>query len=399
MSQQRLEADLEVGAFGLTFDGPTRRLDFPRGELDNLRGVAGALSYGASEVVFDKLHTRLDRTHWQAETAAAGGVFLRLEDDALMFTIGRVEMSHGVTITRAAEGGVEMLATHASLLDVMLAMPDLAKLRGSRGAEVASVAIARAAEIPLRQSQLHWLDTLTGEISVTIKAVLDLPVIGTRTLDQKLTIPIKEGSLDFRALDDSLDWLEGAFLDLIYKNERLVLTWRVPVFGSRREIMSFELDDEAKMLATFDRVPLRSLADFRFPSSGEPAEAAPAKKKSILRSLTMSDLKVNLSMVAPRSIEIGEGAIQLGGEGQPGMVGLKLAGTLVHPPGPGGLTGTIGLVDVTTKDLALGPMTLTVDRLHLGDLDGFEVAFDGFRPVGLTAQVHRVSASNLVLRL
>src|SRR5690606_14576006 len=117
------------------------------------------------------------------------------------------------------------------------------------------------------------------------------------------------------------------------------------------------------------------------------------KKKSILRSLTMSDLKVNLSMVAPRSIEIGEGAIQLGGDGQPGMVGLALAGTLVHPPGPGGLTGTIGLVDVTTKDLALGPLTLTVDRLHLGDLDGFEVAFDGFRPSGLTAQVHRITAS------
>jgi hypothetical protein len=408
MSTQRLEADVKVGAFGLTLDGATRRLDFPRGEIDDLRGVSGSVSYGAREVVFDKLHTRLDRTHWQAEAAAAGTVFVRTEGDTLLFTIDRVELAHGVSITRAAEGGVEIIGPHASLGDVTLGIPDVQKLRGSKGAEVASTAIARAADVPLRQDRLHWLDTLTGEVSVTLKVVLDLPVIGTRSLDQKLTIPIKDGSLDFRALDDSLDWLEGAFLDLTYRNDRLILSWRVPVVGSRREIMSWELDDDAKVLATFDRVPLRSLADFRFPSSGNPAPepaaapdqaAAPAKKKGILRSLTLSDLKVTLSMVAPRSVEIGDGAIQFGGEGQPGIVGLELAGKLVHPPGPGGLTGTIGLVDLTAKDVAIGPMTLTVDRLHLGDLESFDIAFDGFRPVGLTMRVHRITASNLLLRL
>lgn len=402
VSQQRLEADLEIGAFGLTIDGATRRLDFPRGEIDDLRGITGSLSYGAREVVFDKLHTRLDRTHWQAETAAAGGMFLRTEGDTLLLTIERVEMSHGVSITRAAEGGVEIVAPHASLNDVLLGIPDVGRLRGSKGAEVASTVIAKAADVPLRQSRLHWLDTLTGEISVTMKVVLDLPVLGTRTLDQKLTIPIKDGSLDFRALDDSLDWLEGAFLDLVVRNDRLVLTWRVPIVGARREIMSWELDDEARMLTKFDRVPLRSLADFRFPSSGkltaEVEQPAP-RKKSILRSLTLSDLKVSLSMVAPRSVEIGNGAIQFGGDGQPGMVGMEVSGKLVHPPGPGALTGTIGLVDLTAKDLAMGPVTLTVDRLHLGDLESFEIAFDGFRPVGVTAKVHRLTASNLVLRL
>jgi hypothetical protein len=402
MSMQKLEADLQVGSFGLMIDGATRRLDFPRGEIDDLRGIAGSLTYGANEVVFDKLHTRLDRTHWQAETAAAGGMFLRTEGDSLLLTIGRVEMGHGLSITRAAEGGVEILAAHASLNDVLLGIPDVSKLRGSKGAEVASTAIARAADVPLRQDRLHWLDTLSGEISVTLKAVLDLPVIGTRSLDQKLTIPIKDGSLDFKALNDSLDWLEGAFLDLLHRNEKLVLTWRVPIVGARREIMSWELDDEAKMLATFDRVPLRSLADFRFPSSGkvtEQVDPQPAKKKSILRSLTLSDLKVNLSMVAPRSVEIGHGAIQFGGDGQPGIVGLQVAGQLVHPPGPGAVTGTIGVVDITAKDIAMGPLTLTVDRLHLGELESFEIAFDGFRPVGVTARVHRVTASNLVLRL
>ena len=398
---QKLEADLQVGSLGLTLDGPNKRLDFPRGEVDDLRGVAGSLTYGAKEVVFDKLHTRLDRTHWQAETAAAGGMFLRTEGDSLLLTIERVEMGHGLSITRAAEGGVEIVTPHASFNDLLLGIPDVGKLRGSKGAEVASTAIAKAADVPLRQDKLHWLDTLTGEVSVTLKVVLDLPVVGTRTLDQKLTIPIKDGSLDYRALNDSLDWLEGAFLDLVHRNGRLVLTWRVPIVGSRREIMSWELDDEAKMLANFDRVPLRSLADFRFPGDAEKKEKKEEKKekKSILRSLTLSALKIRLSMVAPRSVEVGHGAIQFGGDGQPGIVGLDVAGHLVHPPGPGAVTGTIGLVDLTAKDLAMGPVHLTVDRLHLGEMESFEIAFDGFRPVGVTARVHRIIASNLVLRL
>ena len=63
------------------------------------------------------------------------------------------------------------------------------------------------------------------------------------------------------------------------------------------------------------------------------------------------------------------------------------------------MTGTIGLVDLTAKDLAMGPVHLTVDRLHLGEMESFEMAFDGFRPIGVTAKVHRIIASNLVLRL
>lgn len=395
---QRLEADLEVGAFGLTLDGPTRRLDFPRGEIDDLRGVAGEMQYGAREVTFDALHFRIDRGHWQAQNASAGEVFLRAAADAFMLTLTRLELPHGLAITRAAGGGVEIITPHASFNDVLLRIPDLSSLRGSKPAEAAAHALVKAADVPLRAEKLRWLDSLTGEISMRVKVVLDLPLVGTRTLDQQLNIPIKDGSLDFRALDDSLDWLEGAFVDLGMRNDRLVLSWRVPIVGSRREIMSWELDEEARTLATFQRVPLRSLADYRFP--GAASNPAPeAKKKSVLRSLSLDDLKVKLSMVAPRSVEVGQGALQFGGDDEPGIVGLQLEGRLVHPPGPGGLTGAIGVVDITAKDLGSAGANITVDRLHFGDLETFEVSFDGFRPVGLTARIHRVTASNLHLRL
>jgi hypothetical protein len=400
MSMQRLAADLRVDGFGLVLDGATRRLDFPRGELDELKGTAGNLQYGARDVVLDRLFSLLGRTHWQADAASAGALFLRTVDGALDLQIERIEMPHGVAVTSNADGGVELLSPHASLHDVLLRLPDLGKLKGSKPAEAAATALVKAVDVPLRAEKLHWLDTLAGKLSVTVKVVLDLPIVGTRTLDQKLEIPIQDGSLDFRALDRSLDWLEGAFVDLGIRNDRLVLSWRVPIVGSRREIVSWELDADARTLATFDRVPLRSLADFRFPQAGADSQnRAPSKKKSPLRSLTLSDIKVELSMVAPRSVEIGHGTLQFGGEDEPGVVGLQLTGSLVHPPAPGGLTGAIGVVDITAKDVGGGPAMLTVDRLTLGDLETFDLTFDGFTPIGLTARIHRITASNLSLRL
>lgn len=407
MATQRLEADLEVGAFGMLLDGANKRLDFPRGEVDNLQGSSGNVTYGAREVVLDKLHTLLGRTHWQAEAGSAGDMWLKVGEDAFGLSLDRLELSRGMRLTRSAHGGVEILAPHASFNDVTIKIPHFDHLRGAKAAEVASLALQRVNEVPLRQSRLRFLDTLTGEISVTVKVVLDLPVLGKRTLDQVLKIPIKDGSLDYRALQDSLDWLEGTFLELGIKNDRLVLSWGVPILVKQREILSWELDDEARTLATFDRVPLRSLADFRLAASRDLAAAAAGvatapdknKKKNPLRSLTLSDLKVNLSMTAPQSVEVGHGAIMFGGDGEPGIVGLQLRGSLVHPPGPGVLTGSVGVLDVTVKDLAIGSATLTADRLHLGAIERFDLTFDGFRPIGLTATIARITATNLALEL
>ena len=79
------------------------------------------------------------------------------------------------------------------------------------------------------------------------------------------------------------------------------------------------------------------------------------------------------------------------------MVGLAVMGSMTHPPNPGSLRGTIGLVNVTAKDVQAGPMLVTVDRLHLGAIDGLELSFDGFRPVGLTLMIARATATNLSL--
>jgi hypothetical protein len=216
-----------------------------------------------------------------------------------------------------------------------------------------------------------------------------------RTLDQQLRIPVQEGSLDYRALEESLDWLEGAFLDIKHDGNRLWVQWKVPIVGGSHELISWPLDTDAATLASFGRVPVRSLTDFRMPANGAPK---PSKKGKLVQAFTVDAIDIALSLLAPRHVEIGSGVVLFGGEDQPGMVDLKVTGA-IRDKGPGALRGAIGSVDTTIKDLRLGPIGLTADRLHFDGLDQLEVTFDGFTPTAVSVVVHRVTATNLALTI
>jgi len=247
----------------------------------------------------------------------------------------------------------------------------------------------------LRQERWQFLDSLAGRIYLTIKVQLDLPVVGHRTLDQQLRIPVQDGSLDFRKLEESLDWLEGAFLDIKHEGNRLWVQWKVPIVGSSHELISWPLDVEAATLASFGRVPVRSLTDFRMAGNG--GGGARGKSK-VLQAFTLDAIDVALSLLAPRHVEVGGGVVLFGGEDQPGMVDLKVTGA-IRDRGIGALRGAIGSVDTTIKDLHVGPLALTADRLHFDGLDQLEVTFDGFTPTAVSLVVHRVTATNLALKL
>jgi hypothetical protein len=397
----KLAADLKVDAFGVTLEEDTKRLDFPRAEADHLEGASGALRYGIDELVFEKLYTRLDVTHWQAESGSAGRVWMRTENGSVELVVGRLELPHGVMIVRSASGDVEILAPHALLADTKVSVPDLAALRPAPAAG-GDAPPPPPAKGGLVQERLRFLDALAGEVRFTIRVELDLPVLGVRRLDQTLRIPIKDGSLDFRALDKSLDFLEGAFLDIGLDGRRLAVKWGVPIIApASRDIVWWDLDSDAQAQAAFGRVPLRSLADIRFPDDDKPKRPE-RQKKSILRSFTIGKIEAALSLVAPRRLDVAGGTILLGGDDAPGIVDLELTGTLTHPPetgGPGALLGAIGVLDSTLKDVHLGGVALTVDRLHFGAIETIGVSFEGFRPAGVVATVNRITATNLRLVL
>lgn len=385
---QRVETDITVQRFGFVSDEVGRRLRFPRAESHLIEGSTGAVSYGARDCVLDDLEGRLDTLRWTAEAASIGAAWLRDAAGRFDMSVERLEMPRGLRLVRA-DRGVEIVAPYVSLSDMKLIVKGPFGQSGKPGATPAAT---RHPEPGLRQTKLRFLDSLSGRFHMTVKVVLDLPVIGDRSLDQELKIPIQEGSLDYRALDDSLDWLEGAFLDFKHEGDKLLLVWKVPIFGSSHELISWLLDHDAMALASFGRVPVRSLADFAIGSG------RPDKKRRTLASLSLDAIDIALSLLAPRSVEIGGGVVMFGGEDQPGMVDLRVSGS-INDRGPGELKGAIGSIDTTIKDVQLGPAKLTADRLHFDGLDQLEVVFDGFRPVNVMVIVHRVTATNLALQI
>jgi hypothetical protein len=169
----------------------------------------------------------------------------------------------------------------------------------------------------------------------------------------------------------------------------------VPIFGSGHDLITWPLDSDATTLASFGRVPVRSLADFQIATGGGKPED---KKRKVLQSLAVEGIDVALSLLAPRNLDVGGGTIAFGGDDQPGMVDFKVTGEL-RDRGDGALRGAIGSIDTTIMDLAFGSLGLSADRLHFDGLDQLEVTFDGFTPTAITLHAHRVTATNLALKI
>jgi hypothetical protein len=382
-----VETDVSVQRFAFTQDEGGRRLTFPRAETKRIEGRAGAVTYGAEACTFENLAGRLDMLRWTADHSSIGGAWLRDDNGRFDISVSNLELPNDVMLTRA-EQGLEIVTPMASMTDMKLS------LRGPFG-RIGTERPARP-EHELLQDKLHFLDELSGRIYLTIKVVLDLPVFGKRTLDQKLKVPIQQGKLNFRALENSLDWLEGTFLDLEHDKDTLALQWKVPIVGSARDLVKWQLDKGAANDAPLGWVPVRSLADFR---TARKTDKPTAKSDNgILKSLSLEGLDLALSLLAPEKLEVGGGLIMFGGDGQPGMVDLKVTGG-INDRGPGTLKGAIGSLDTTIKDLRLGPVSLTADRLHFDSLDQLVVTFDGFRPVKVDVLIRRVTATNLALAI
>jgi hypothetical protein len=379
-----VEADVEVQRLGYA----ERRLTFPRAQTHKIEGTSGNVSYGASDCAFDGLEGQLDTVRWKADAASVGAAWLRDASGRYDLAVERAEFPHGIMLVRA-EHGMEIVSPHVTFSEVRISA------KGPFGRSSPDTKPATPPPAGLRQERMRFLDSLSGRIYLTMKVQLDLPVVGVRTLDQQLRVPVQDGSLDFRALEESLDWLEGAFLDIKHDGNKLWVQWKVPIIGGSHELISWPLDTDAATLASFGRVPVRSLTDFRLPGGGGNGSKS---KSKVLRAFTVEAIDIALSLLAPRHVEVGGGVVLFGGEDQPGMVDMKVTGA-IRDRGPGALRGAIGSVDTTIKDLHLGGVALTADRLHFDGLDQLEVTFDGFTPTAVSLLVHRVTATNLALTI
>ena len=391
-----VESDVSVQRFAFDDDANGLRLTFPQANLGRVEGRSGPVTYGVGEAVLTNLVGRLQGVNWTAGSATFGAGWLRDDNGQFDISIHGITHSEGILLTSAASG-VEITSPSVTMEKVKLS------IRGPFAPPEAEPPPPQdlqktgppAPPTELRQEQLRFLDSLAGKINITVKVVLDLPVLGKRTLDQQLRVPIVDGNVDFHALEESLDWLEGRFIDIDFERNKLALQWKVPIFGSGRDLVTWKLDEDAAKLAAFGKVPVRSLTDVRLPPSKHPAKQ---DKRQLLRSLSLEAIDIALSLIAPRSVDVGGGVILFGGDDAPGMVDMKVTGS-INDRGPGKLVGKIGSIDTTIKDLQLGPVLLTADRLQLDGVDDLVVVFQGFVPSRIDLVINKVTALNLAVRL
>jgi hypothetical protein len=387
-----IEADLDVRRFAFSTDDGGLRFVFPDTDGKSVAGKTGGTAYGAASAAFQALEGRIDVLRWKMDAGTLAGAWLRDDAGRYNITADAIEFPRGILLVRA-ERGIEIVAPEVTFSELKIAL----ELGSDSSSDRDGATPGPPPAAGLRQERLRFLDSLAGHINVTLAVVLQLPVLGKRTLDQALAVPITNGSLDYRALEDSLDWLEGRFLDIAAAGDKLAVTWKVPIFGSAHDLISWTLDADATRLAGDGRVPVRSLADYKL---GDDDHAATDKKPkaSLLQAFKLDNIDVALSLLAPRNLEIGGGMIMFGGDGAPGLVDLEVKGS-VKDPGAGVLRGAIGSGDLTVKDLALGPTIVTADRLEIDRVDHIEATFDGFKPVTINATIHKVTATNLSLTI
>jgi hypothetical protein len=120
-----------------------------------------------------------------------------------------------------------------------------------------------------------------------------------------------------------------------------------------------------------------------------------------LRALLLDHISVTLSMNAPRSVAIGEtGHVLFGGDDAAGLVDLKVTGAVGDGSYDGALRGSIGALDLTVADLALGSAGVVwMDRVRLGQVDPVEFRLKGFDAAGVSMEVAEVDVNGLRLTL
>ena len=364
-------------------------------ELDDIGGDLAGLTYRADALVLDKVDARPRRRQISAESVHLTGARLSTSDGSMVLTVPRIGFPSGFQVTSKNE----LFAPHASLEDAQLEVHDLSVLRSRRRRD--------AGDTPADQDRtqyepdLRLFDALSGNLDVDLVVDLTLPWVGRRKATHYFRVPIKDGTIDFAKLEDDVHWLEGVLLTLDVIDDKLVLARDLPLVPySGKALLQWKLDPTDIPLARHQRVHLRNLLRWEVP----PRSKERSKPNVVLHAIALEKIGLNLSTTAPTFLELRNGSsLQIGDDDQPGMTDLHAEGSLRHtagePPASTTMRGSLGLLDITVKELKIGAMALSADRLHIGGIDHIEIGFEGFRPRWLTASLGRLAATNLRLHL
>ena len=368
--------------------GPLRKLELSRLDIDGIEGTVGDATYRLEELSLDGLQTLLGRDRISAEAADAVG--FALGTDNVRLSARRVSCPRGLI----AVGDRELVAPHVSFEDVRLVVDDLMAIQSQ--------------ESDRQPMDWHFLDALEGQLDIDVAVDMTLPWIGRRRVTHYFRVPIQQGTIDYKRLEDDVHWLEAAFLTLELVDDRLVLARDLPLVPfSGKALLSWPLEPADIPVADFCRVHIRNLLrPERPPPKSKPDKNKPDKSKSrsklTLHQLAMENIKLQLATGTPAQMTLPGGAmLQFGDDRSRGLSGLALTGELrfsgdgTEAVEPTSLAGVIDLLDVTLSDIRMGEATLSVDRLHVAGVEQIELQFRGLRPERLEISIDRMAATNL----
>jgi hypothetical protein len=229
-----------------------------------------------------------------------------------------------------------------------------------------------------------------------------VPILGRWRATHKFRVAVDGGVINFRALEQNLEFLEDLIIDFKLRKNRLVLEKNVPLIPfDTKTLVYWELDSDDLQRARDRRVSLRTLLRPQVPPKRIEEARADAKKhgrRTGLRRLDVENIDVRLRIDSGATLAALGGVVRFGvppGNGadtdaavaEPDAAGaaiITVRGQLGHhaqtdgPPGELVLEGAE--LNAGVHDVAIGDRIVSAQSIAIEAIDPAQLVTDGLRP-------------------
>lgn len=273
--------------------------------------------------------------------------------------------------------------------------------------------VRRSARAKSRQGglvDLPFLDHLTGRINADVKTDVTLPIFGRRKATHRFRIAVRNGTIDFAALESNLSFLEDLALHFKVRKGKLVLEKNIPFIPfDRKTLVYWQLDEEGLAMAEKKCVRLRTLLQPNIANHARDEDRRDMSKDGgngvHLRHLEVAGIDVLLRLGGPTSLSAGGGIVRLGGGSHsdtPSIGELSVRGELHHRNGPGDQAGTLELMADSVAGgldgVAIGDWRVDAARVAIGRIHDVRVELQGLEPRALQLTARGIAMGDVALR-
>lgn len=380
-----ISAHIEASAVQLRNQGGEGELSAGRCTLQTVTVRTGDLELESDQVALEELVVRWGASGLQLSVKSAGAGELTLKHALLVGNLADVRIDKLAYTT----AGLRTEATRIERAELEYLFP-----RRRSPAPVAEV-VPRPADA-LSVFDLRQLDGLSGHLHVDVEMDLTVPIIGHRRATHKLRIPIADGAINYRELEDDLASLEDSLLDFSVREGALVLERGLPLItprGRGKPLLVWRLGPDDLALAQARRVRLAVLPQVQVVSEGGESGAREKPSKLQLRTVSFQNVDAELALSALR--EAPASALRA-----LAFERLRVTGAVHHEAGPpdppGKLQAELDALSTTIQDLPLGSARASA-TVELEGLRNVELAFVDLLPTQLRGLVQRLTLHGLAI--